>query len=171
MVQDITIKERIAKDALVIHSDNGSPMKGSTLRAKLIDLCIETSFSRPRISTDNPNSESLFKTLKYHYTFLKQPFESIQAARNWVDGFVNWYNQDHCHSSIKFVTPNQRHAGLDVEILRKRKDVIEQAKKNYPERWNGRKTRNLSTVKRVFLNPTSEDTSFDQAKEEHTKAT
>lgn len=170
LVQDITINEKVAKDTLVIHSDNGSPMKGSTLRAKLIDLCIEPSFSRPRVSNDNPYSESLFKTLKYHYTYPEQPFESMQAARNWVDGFVKWYNQDHRHSSIKFVTPNQRHAGLDVEILRKRKETIEQAKINHPERWNGRKTRNLSVIKHVYLNPTSEEKYIEQTNSERTKA-
>ena len=170
LVQDITINEVIAKNTLVIHSDNGSPMKGSTLRAKLIDLCIETSFSRPRVSNDNPYSESLFKTLKYHYTYPEQPFESLHAARNWVDGFVKWYNQDHRHSSIKFVTPNQRHAGLDVEILRKRKETIEKAKMNHPERWNGRKTRNLSVIKQVYLNPTSEEKHIEQTNSEHEKA-
>jgi len=170
LVQDIVLKENISKDSLVIHSDNGSPMKGSTLRAKLIDLCIAPSFSRPRVSNDNPFSESLFKTLKYHYSYPEKPFESLQAARIWVDGFVNWYNDDHRHSSIKFVTPNQRHTGLDKELLRKRKEVIEQAKKNYPERWNGRKTRNLNAIERVYLNPTCEDKDTGITKMEQPKA-
>ncbi len=156
LVQDIAFKENITKDSLVIHSDNGSPMKGSTLRAKLIDLCIAPSFSRPRVSNDNPFSESLFKTLKYHCSYPEQPFESLQAARKWVDGFVNWYNQEHRHSSIKFVTPNQRHAGIDTEILRKRKEVIERAKKSHPQRWNGRETRNLEHIKAGYLNPENE---------------
>jgi len=153
LVEDITIREKIDKNQLVIHSDNGSPMKGATLRAKLIDLEIATSFSRPRVSNDNPYSESLFKTVKYHYTYPENPFTSLNEARKWVETFVLWYNDDHQHSAIKFVTPNQRHDGLDQEILKNRKKVIEQAKKEHPERWNGRKTRNLKPIKVVYLNP------------------
>jgi len=156
LVQDIVNRENITKDSLVIHSDNGSPMKGSTLRAKLTDLCIAPSFSRPRVSNDNPYSESLFKTLKYHYSFPEEPFESLQAARTWVAGFVDWYNQDHRHSSIKFVTPNQRHAGEDIAILNKRKLALEKAKQKHPERWNGRQTRNLEHINVVYLNPEDE---------------
>lgn len=170
LIEDIAIRENISKGSLVIHSDNGSPMKGSTLRAKFIDLCIEPSYSRPRVSNDNPYSESLFKTLKYHYSYPEDPFESLHAARSWVEDFVDWYNQDHRHSSIKFVTPNQRHVGLDVEILRKRKEVIEKAKNDYPERWNGRETRNLSVIERVFLNPKSNEKSITYNKADHAKA-
>lgn len=156
LFQSIILKEKIEKNTLVIHSDNGSPMKGFTLRAKFYELGIESSYSRPRVSNDNPFSESLFKTLKYHYSFPENPFKNLLNARKWVEGFVKWYNQDHLHSSIKFVTPNQRHAGKDEEILRNRKETLEQAKKRLPERWNGRETRNLSLIKCVYLNPKNE---------------
>ncbi|MCK5354358.1 MAG: IS3 family transposase, partial [Methyloprofundus sp.] len=113
LIEDIAYREKIDKNQLVIHSDNGSPMKGATLRAKMIDLDITPSYSRPRVSNDNPYSESLFKTVKYHYTFPEDPFVSLNKARAWVEKFVRWYNDEHQHSAIKFVTPNQRHHGLD----------------------------------------------------------
>jgi len=157
LIEDIAHREKIDKNQLVIHSDNGSPMKGATLRAKMIDLEITSSFSRPRVSNDNPYSEALFKTVKYHYTFPDNPFSSLKEARTWVESFVHWYNNEHQHSAIKFVTPSQRHQGLDTLILINRKKIIEQAKKDHPERWNGRKTRNLTPINDVFLNPTKEE--------------
>ena len=156
LIEDIAQRENIDKHQLVIHSDNGSPMKGATLRAKMIDLEITPSYSRPRVSNDNPYSESLFKTVKYHYTFPENPFNNLNEARGWVDGFVHWYNDSHLHSAIKFVTPNQRHKGLDKAILANRKKVIEQAKKERPERWNGRETRDLIPIGAVYLNPSKE---------------
>ncbi len=126
-------------------------MKGATLRAKLVDLDIATSFSRPRVSNDNPYSESLFKTVKYHHTFPENPFKTLSEARNWVEAFVCWFNNEHQHSALKFVTPNQRHNGLDSAVLEKRKRVIEQAKRDNPERWNGRQTRNLTPIGHVYL--------------------
>jgi len=156
LIADIVHREKINKNQLIIHSDNGSPMKGATLRAKMIDLEITPSYSRPRVSNDNPYSESLFKTVKYHYTFPEDPFASLNEARIWVEQFVLWYNDEHQHSAIKFVTPNQRHNGLDKPILANRKEVIERARKKYPERWNGRKTRNLTPINVVYLNPGKE---------------
>ncbi len=159
LIEDIVYREKIDKNQLVIHSDNGSPMKGATLRAKMIDLEISPSYSRPRVSNDNPYSESLFKTVKYHYTFPEAPFVNLHEARHWVEQFVDWYNNEHQHSTIKYVTPNQRHKDLDSAILEKRKSVIEQAKECHPERWNGRNTRNLDPIKTVFLNPDKDEIS------------
>ena len=164
LIEDIVYREKIDKNQLVIHSDNGGPMKGATLRAKMIDLEITPSYSRPRVSNDNPYSESLFKTVKYHYSFPENPFTSLYEARTWVEKFVLWYNDEHQHSAIKFVTPNQRHNGLDKVILDNRKKVIEQAKKAHPERWNGRKTRNLTPINVVYLNPGKEQSQSGEDK-------
>lgn len=153
LIEDIVHREKIDKNQLVIPSDNGGSMKGATLRAKMIDLEVALSYSRPRVSNDNPYSESLFKKLKYHVTFPETPFTCLNKARAWVEKFVYWYNEEHQHSAIKFVTPNQRHNGLDRIILKNRKKVIEQAKKIHPERWNGRKTRDLTPIHVVYLNP------------------
>jgi len=140
------------RPGLVLHSDNGAPMKGATMLAKLRDLGVLTSFSRPRVSNDNPFSESLFRTAKYRPEFPRGCFASLEAAREWVEWFVRWYNTEHRHSGIKFVTPEERHDGRDVEILRERKAVYQMARARHPERWTG-STRDWSPIEEVRLNP------------------
>ena len=137
---------------VVLHSDNGSPMKGATMLATMQKLGVVPSFSRPSVSNDNPYSEALFKTLKYAPAYPSKPFENLDEARQWVLHFVDWYNDCHRHSGIKYVTPTQRHRGDDVTILEQRKKLYEEAKKKHPERWSG-KTRNWSHELTVKLNP------------------
>ena len=110
------------------------------------------SFSRPSVSDDNPYSEALFKTLKYHPGFPNKPFDDLDEARTWVAGFVHWYNDVHRHSALRFVTPGQRHRGEDVAILARRHDVYQEAKAKRPERWAG-PTRNWMPLGSVLLNP------------------
>ena len=110
----------IEQDTLVLHSDNGSPMKGSTMLATLENLGVAASFSRPRVSNDNPFSESLFGTMKNRPIYPQKPFGSLEEARAWVDTFVQWYNLVHLHSAIGFVAPDDRHEGRDEKILRNR---------------------------------------------------
>lgn len=142
----------VDRGQLVVHSDNGGPMKGATLLATLQVLGIVPSFSRPRVSDDNPYSEALFRTLKYRPEYPTLPFESLEAARQWVEGFVRWYNTEHRHSGIRFVTPQARHDGEEMVILNRRKEVYEEAKRRNPSRWSG-STRNWSSVAEVHLNP------------------
>jgi len=136
----------------ILHADNGSPQKSSTLRATLEQLGIEPSYSRPKVSNDNPYSESLFRTTKYRPDYPVDGFANIEEARNWVLNFVRWYNEDHRHSGIKFVTPTERHTGADIEILSARKALYERAKSKNPERWSG-PTRDWSRPEVVMLNP------------------
>jgi transposase InsO family protein len=152
IMRDICQRENIAPHQVVLHSDNGSPMKGATMLATLQALGVAPSFSRPAVSNDNPYSEALFKTLKYRPQYPLQPFENVAAARAWVATFVRWYNQEHRHSAISFVTPAQRHAGLDEALLRQRTQVYEAAKARYPERWSGA-VRNWQRKSLVHLNP------------------
>ena len=112
----------------VLHADNGSPMKGATLRVTLQRLGIEPSYSRPRVSDDNPYSEALFRTCKYRPDFPEHGFPDLAAARAWVQGFAHWYNVEHRHNGIRFVTPAERHRGEDPRILAKRKIVYTLAK-------------------------------------------
>jgi len=146
------IEEGIQKEELVLHSDNGSPMKGATMLVTLQKLGVIPSFSRPGVSNDNPYSESLFKTLKYLPKYPKNGFEDLDGAREWVSSFVKWYNEEHLHSGIKFVTPGQRHKGLDEEILKQRHSVYQEAKRKNPQRWSGA-TRNWEAINEVLLNP------------------
>jgi len=152
VMRDICTRESIPPHQVVLHSDNGSPMKGATMLATLQALGVMPSFSRPAVSNDNPFSESLFKTLKYRSTYPQRPFENLLAARQWVGTFATWYNDEHRHSAIGFVTPAQRHEGLDTALLRQRVEVYEAAKKRHPERWSGT-TRNWQPVGAVHLNP------------------
>jgi transposase-like protein len=109
-------------------------------------------FSRPSVSDDNPYSEALFKTLKYHPAFPGNPFNNLDEARTWVVGFQHWYNEVHRHSALELVTPSQRHRGEDIVILEKRHRLYEAAKARLPGRWSG-KTRNWIPVELVYLNP------------------
>ena len=137
---------------LVLHSDNGGPMKGSTMVATLERLGILPSFSRPSVSDDNPYSEALFRTLKYRPEYPERPFCDLAAARAWVEAFVRWYNTEHLHSGIRFVTPEDRHSGREAAILDGRRELYERARAARPERWS-HGTRCWTPVERVYLNP------------------
>jgi transposase InsO family protein len=152
LVDEACQREGIRKDTLVLHQDNGSPMKGATLKATLDKLGVTPSYSRPHVSDDNPYSESLFRTLKYRPEYPTKPFASLEAATKWVVAFVRWYNTEHRHSGIRYVTPEERHNGEDEEILTYRQKVYEEARKEHPERWSG-KTRNWEPIREVYLNP------------------
>jgi len=151
-LKDICYRERIEPNQIVLHSDNGSPMKGISMISMMQLLGIVPSFSRPSVSDDNPFIESFFRTTKYAPQYPGY-FQDINAAREYFEEFFTWYNEQHRHSGIKFVTPSQRHQGEDRVILQKRNDVYEKAKAEFPERWNGRATRNWDWIESVSLNP------------------
>lgn len=152
LVKDTIKTENADPNVLALHQDNGAPMKGATLKATLEALGVMASYSRPRVSDDNPFSEALFRTLKYRPEYPAKPFESLQHARQWVAEFVAWYNDEHLHSGIGFVTPSQRHEGRDLAILQRRKVVYETARAQRPERWSGT-TRAWKSDDTVTLNP------------------
>jgi putative transposase len=152
LIDRICQEQGITKGKLTLHADNGAPVKGATLLATLERLGVASSFSRPGVSDDNPYSESLFKTLKYRPSYPETAFSGLDQARQWVSRFVQWYNTEHLHSAIRFVTPGARHLGLDQAILQKRSVVYENAKRLNPRRWSG-PTRNWSPITEVYLNP------------------
>ena len=148
--------EGITQHGLVLHSDNGAPMKAQTMKAKLEELGVLPSYSRPRVSNDNAFVESLFRVLKYRPQWPSRGFASLDEARLWVDRFVRWYNTEHRHSKLRFVTPEQRHNGEDAVLLEQRKRVLEQAKQSMPSRWGTRPVRNCEPVGPTTLNPETE---------------
>lgn len=148
--------EKVKPGTLILHSDNGGAMKGATMLATLQRLGIAASFSRPRVSDDNAAVEALFRTLKYRPGYPRKPFASIAEARAWVERFVAWYNGEHLHSGIKYVTPNDRHEGRDVAILAARDAVYTNARSITPRRWSG-DTRDWTPVATVTLNPDRRD--------------
>lgn len=145
------LAEAIAGKTVVLHSDNGGPMRGSTMLATMQNLGVMPSFNRPRVSNDNAYAESLFRTAKYCPMWPGKPFETLEEARAWVHKFVAWYNNEHRHSGLKFVTPSERHRGLAGEILGKRDAVYAEARARNPTRWSG-KTRNWTLKDKVWLN-------------------
>jgi hypothetical protein len=121
------------------------------MRATMQRLGVMPSFSRPSVSNDNPFSESLFRTVKYCPLYPTRPFASLDAARAWVAIFIQWYDDEHLHSSIRFTTPATRHAGTDTAILANRARVYHAAQRTHPSRWSGA-TRNWTKIARVTLN-------------------
>ena len=136
----------------VLHGDNGATLKATTVLAMLHWLGIEPSYSRPRVSDDNAFAEALFRTAKYRPEFPLKGFADLDSARQWAMRFVHWYNHEHRHSGIRYVTPAQRHAGQDGPVLAARHAVYQDARQRNPQRWSGL-TRNWKPVGAVTLNP------------------
>ena len=158
VIRKASLAEGRALKATVLHSDNGSPMKAATMLETLRKLGIAPSFSRPGVSDDNAQVEAFFRTLKYRPAYPAKGFATIEAARSWVLKFVRWYNGEHRHSALKFVTPAERHSGVDIAVLRERKALYEKTKQARPERWSG-PTRNWEHCSMVWLNPVREEPS------------
>jgi len=137
-----------------LHSDRGNPMKGSTMVMKLFELGIIPSLSRPRVSDDNPYSESLFRTIKYDVSYPGK-FDTIAEAREWFAGFINWYNTEHLHSGIGYVTPASRHDGTAQAIYEKRNATYAIAREKHPERWSSQ-SKKWQGAEVVYLNPSDE---------------
>jgi len=142
-------------DKPVLHGDNGATLKATTVLTMLHWLGIKPSYSRPRVSDDNAFVESLFRTAKYRPEFPARGFADLEAAREWAQRFVRWYNHDHRHRGIRYVSPAQRHAGLDRPILARRHALYLEARERHPRRWS-RHTRNCSPIEVVTLNPERE---------------
>lgn len=160
LIKQACIDEAVQENQLTLHSDNGKPMKGVTMLAMLETLGVMPSFSRPSVSDDNPYSESLFRTVKYHPSFpAVSKFDTVEEARIWMERFTDWYNNHHLHSGLKFITPHQRHTAADKGIMDKRHQVYQLAKKRRPERWSG-PTRNWSLPSSITLNPNKKASSI-----------
>lgn len=145
-------REKCSLKPPTLHRDNGSVLKSHTVMQKLHELGVGSSHSRPRVSNDNAFIESMFRTLKYSPRWPSEGFDSLDAARTWANEFMAWYNNEHKHSALKFVTPAQRHRGEDVAILKNRHKVYQKAKAANPNRWSG-KTRDWTRENMMTLNP------------------
>jgi len=151
LLERSVLAEKSANSQLVMHTDNGGPMKSITLRVKLEELGVASSYSRPEVSNDNPYLGSLFRTVKYHPRWSCEGLEHLGAGCLWVKGYVQWYNHEHRDSRIKCVTQRQRHSGEDVDLLKKRHALYR--KMRHAIRHVGRTTRNWKHVPIVELNP------------------
>ncbi len=136
----------------VLHWDNGSTLKATTVLAMMHWLGLRASYSRPRVSDDNAFVEALFRTAKYRPQLPTKGFADLEQAREWASSFVQWYNHDHRRSAIRYVSPAQRHAGEDRDVLRARHALYQRARAENPRRW-ARHTRNWNPITVVTLNP------------------
>ena len=155
LIRKAVLAEGCTARPLVLHADNGSPMKGATMKTTMEKLGITASYSRPRVSNDNPFSEALFRTCKYRPNWPSKGFAAKADAQAWVKSFAIWYNGEHLHSAIRFVTPEARHAGHDHVTLANRAILYETARAQNPQRWSG-KTRDWQPDGSVWLNPENE---------------
>jgi putative transposase len=158
LLAEAVVENDVAPGVLCLHADNGGAMKGATMLATMQSLGVIPSFSRPSVSNDNPFSEALFRTLKYVPSYPRKPFDSIDSAWAWVERFVSWYNGEHRHSAIGFVTPDERHHGRDVAVLLARREVYARAREQHPARWSGN-ARRWDAPAVVTLNPRGRDDS------------
>jgi transposase InsO family protein len=136
LLADACYREGIAPQQLTVHADRGAVMTSKTVADMLLDLGVERSHSRPSVSNDNPYSESQFKTMKYGPTYPDR-FASLDEAEQWVEGFMTWYNTEHRHSGIGFLTPELQHRGQGKAITIARQQVLDAAYAAHPERFVG----------------------------------
>ena len=142
----------------VVHADRGTSMTSKTVAALLADLAVTRSHSRPRVSNDNPYSESLFKTLKYGPQFPER-FGSLCEARQFMDTFTQWYNHEHRHTGIGLHTPADVHFGLATGKAADRRTVLTDARARHPHRFGTtRAPKILDLPDTVWINRPAQDT-------------
>ena len=156
LIQETCIKQDISYGQLTIHADRGSSMKSKCVAELMADMGVTKTHSRPHVSNDNPYSEAQFKTLKYCPKF-PQRFGSIQDARSFCRDFFTWYNQEHRHSGIGLVTPQQIHYGIAQDIVDYRKEVLLSAFKDKPNRFKGKLPQPPALPKDAWINKPKSD--------------
>jgi len=152
LIRETAEKQGIHEDQLTLHSDRGSPMVSHTLGQLLTTLGITPSFSRPRTCTDNPFSESHFRTLKYQPQFPKR-FGSYEDALSFCRRFFQWYNEEHYHSGIAYLTPATVHEGRAAAVRAQRQDVLDAAYQDHPERFVNKRPTTPELPPAVWINP------------------
>jgi len=140
LIAESCAREGIAPQQLTLHADRGAPMTSKSVAELLTDLGVARSHSRPRVSNDNPYSESQFKTMKYG-SWYPERFAGIEEARAWMREFVTWYNNEHRHSGIGLLPPEVVHSGKAARQVAMRQQVLDAAYGAHPERFvRGRPT-------------------------------
>ena len=155
LIRESCRREGLDPSALIIHSDRGTQMRGKTLAQLYADLDITASFSRPQVSNDNPFSEAQFKTMKYCSEF-PDHFDSMSQATTFCRRFFAWYNEEHRHSGLRYLTPNQVHSGSSATVVTARQRVLDAAHAKHPERFVRRAPRALAPPAAVYINPPEE---------------
>ncbi len=157
LIHGSTLKQGIQREQLTLHSDNGPSMTSHTVAQLLEHLGVLKTHNRPYTSNDNPFSESHFKTLKYCPQFPNR-FESIEQAEIFCREFFTWYNEQHYHSGILWLTPSSVHYKKSEEMLLNRHKVLLDAYQQNPVRFNKRRPI-LQSLQPVYINPPEENNS------------
>ena len=145
-------RQGIRPGQLTIHADRGSAPASKTVAQLLADLGVERSHSRPQVSNDNPFSESHFATVKGHPEFPDR-FASFEHAHGFCRGFFPWYNREHRHSGLAYLTPEMVHTGRASLALAQREKVLDAAYAAHPERFVRRAPKPLALPTAVWINP------------------
>ena len=149
---DASERHRIAPGQLVSHSDRGAPMTAKSTALLYSDLGITASYSRPRVSNDNPYAESAFKTLKYRPA-MPERFFTLEEARAFFTELLDWYNERHYHTGIALLTPSDVHHGRANQIVAARQRALDAAYARHPERFVRRPPRHAMPAAAVWINP------------------
>jgi len=157
LIASTCAKQGIEEGQLTMHADRGPSMKSKPVEFLLVDLGVDKTHSRPHTSNDNPYSEAQFKTLKYRPEFPKR-FGSIQDARSFCRGFFSWYNTEHRHSGIAYLTPEMVHYGHANDVIDARRVVLLGAYDAHPERFVNKKPRPPALPTEVWINKPERET-------------
>jgi len=165
LISKACIWERISKQRqsrLVLHAENGSAMRAATLDVRLEELGVLRSFSRPRVSNDNPYSEALFCIAKYRPDYTSQPFTSKEESCQWVAAFVDWYVYGHRHSAIGSSPRGNGKAARPPAICKQRTEVYELARLRHSRCWS-RSVRDWQSPAVVWVNQSIDDTTAEDS--------
>jgi putative transposase len=157
LIADTIAKHNIAPRTLTLHADRGTSMRSKPVAALLADLEVAKTHSRPHVSDDNPYSEAQFKTLKYRPEFPER-FGSIEDARAHCQHFFRWYNADHCHSGIGFMTAESVHYGRAQTLFRQRAQTLDVAFLAHPTRFKGKAPQPPRLPTAAWINPPKQET-------------
>lgn len=161
LIEETVRRHNVTPGSLTLHADRGASMRSKPVADLLVDLGVAKSHSRPHVSDDNPYSESQFKTMKYRPEFPAR-FGCIEDARAHCQAFFSWYNHDHRHSGIGFMTPHTVHFGKDVALNVVRQDTLDAAFKAAPERFKGRRPTPPRLPTAAWINPPKQTENADQ---------
>lgn len=140
LIEQTCERQSIAPNQLTLHADRGASMRSKPVASLLADLGVAKSHSRPYVSDDNPYSEAQFKTMKYRQDFPER-FQNLEDARDFCQQFFAWYNHEHQHSGIGYVTPAQMHSGVATTIYQTRTNTLQNAFLKYPNRFKNKAPR------------------------------
>ena len=160
LIAETAALHRIGPGTLTLHADRGTSMRSKTVAELLVDLVITKSHSRPHVSDDNPYSEAQFKTLKYRPEFPAR-FGCIEDARVYCRTFFAWYNDEHRHSGIGFMTPHSLHFGKAEAIRLGRQAVLDDAFLDHPERFKQRRPQPPALPTAAWINPPKKENIID----------